>query len=75
MVAATNGAVHGVLISNYQKEGSEAVTLKLEFTRPGGVCPQLYLLDETHDLELVETFEEIPKQIEVPANSVLLLEL
>ena len=50
VVAATNGAVHGVLISNYQKEGSEAVTLKLEFTRPGGVCPQLYLFDETHDL-------------------------
>lgn len=74
VLAASDGFRHAVMLANYQKETWETVTVIPRLVHDTGKASKLFVLDETHDLELVQTFHEVPEQLEIRPNTVLLWE-
>ena len=74
VLAASDGAHHAVLMANYSDEEGETEVLvpKIAGENPG--LSKLYLLDEKHDLELVQVFEGVPEQLVIKPNTVLFWE-
>ena len=72
ILAATNGSnKHAVMLANYSDDAACAKQMRLNLSGCDNAKSDIYLVDETHDFALVDTFEGTCKDITLPANSVM----